>query len=62
MDDRTFWIRCTEYWLTKSNGKIGAFIFEKAKHFDFSHKRIYLMNRLLVGIRPKIIPTTFSKI
>ena len=62
MDDRTFWIRCTEYLLTKSNGKIGTFILEKSKYFDFSHKSIYLMNRLLVGIKPKIIPTTFSKI
>ena len=60
MDDRAFWVRCIDYLVTKSNGKIGTFIFEKAKHFDFSHKSIYLMNRLLVGIKPKIIPTTFS--
>ena len=62
MDDRAFWVKCTEYLITKSNGKIGTFIAEKSKSFDFSHKNIYLMNRLLVGIKPKIIPTTFSKI
>jgi hypothetical protein len=62
MDDRTFWVKCTEYLVTKSNGKIGTFIAGKVKTFDFSHKSIYLMNRLLVGIKPKIIPTTFSKI
>ena len=62
MDDRVFWVKCTEYLVTKSNGKIGSFIVEKSKNFDFSHKSIYLMNRLLVGIKPKIIPTTFSKI
>ena len=62
MDDRAFWVKCTEYLVTKSNGKIGTFISQKAKNFDFSHRSIYLMNRLLVGIKPKIIPTTFSKI
>ena len=29
MDDRTFWVKCTEYLVTKSNGKIGTFIAEK---------------------------------
>jgi len=62
MDDRLFWVKCTEYLITKSNGKIGTFIVEKSKNFDFSHKSIYLMNRLLVGIKPKIVPTTFTKI
>ena len=62
MDDRLFWVKCTEYLITKSNGKIGSFIVEKSKSFDFSHKSIYLMNRLLVGIKPKIVPTTFTKI
>ena len=62
MDDRLFWAKCTEYLITKSNGKIGTFIVEKSKNFDFSHKSICLMNRLLVGIKPKIVPTTFTKI
>jgi len=62
MDDRLFWVKCTEYLMTKSNGKIGTFIVEKSKNFDFSHKSICLMNRLLVGIKPKIVPTTFTKI
>ena len=62
MDDRLFWVKCTEYLITKSNGKIGTFIVEKSQNFDFSHKSICLMNRLLVGIKPKIIPTTFTKI
>ena len=62
MDDKLFWLKCTEYLMTKSNGKVGSYIVERAKSFDFSHKSIYLMNRLLVGIKPKIIPTTFSKI
>jgi len=62
MDDRLFWVKCTEYLITKSNGKIGTFIVEKSKNFDFSHKSIYLMNRLLVGIKPYFTKEYFSKI
>ena len=62
MDDRTFWVKCTEYLVTKSNGKIGSFISGKIKNFNFSHRNIYLMNRLLFSIKPQFIPTTFSKI
>ena len=62
MDDRLFWVKSTEYLIKQSNGKIGTFILEKSKNFDFSHQSIYLMNRLLVGIKPKFIPTTFTKI
>ena len=61
-DDRTFWLKCTEYLINKSNGKIGTYILKRAENFDFSHQSIYLMNRLIVGIRPKFIPTTFSKL
>ena len=42
--------------------KIGSFIFEKSKSFDFSHKNIYTLNKLLVGIKPKLNPGSFSKI
>jgi len=61
-DDRLFWKRCTEYLTTKSNGKIGSFILEKSKTFDFSHQSIYLMNKLLCGIKPRFIPDTFTKV
>ena len=62
MDDITFWVKGTEYLVTKSNGKIGTFISRKIKNFNFSHRNIYLMNRLLFSIKPQFIPTTFSKI
>ena len=35
---------------------------EKSKNFDFSHKTIYLLNKLLVGIKPNINASYFSKI
>ena len=61
-EDEVFWIKCTDYLNVKGKEKIGSFILEKSKNFDFSHKSIYLLNRLLVGIKPKINPATFSKI
>ena len=61
-EDEVFWIKCTDYLNVKGKDKIGSFILEKSKNFDFSHKSIYLLNRLLVGIKPKINPATFSKI
>ena len=61
-NDKLFWTKCTNYLNSKSNGKIGTFIIEKSKNFNFSHQSIYLMNKLLVGIKPKFIPTTFTKV
>ena len=62
VDDGEFWIKCTEYLNTNGKNKIGSFILEKSKNFDFSHKSIYLLNKLLVGIKPKFNPASFSKI
>ena len=47
-----------------NNGKdeIGSFILAKSKEFDFSHKNIFLMNKLLVGMKEKFKPQLFSKI
>ena len=61
IDDNEFWLKCIEYLNEKGKDKIGSFIFEKSKNFDFSHKSIYLLNKLLVGIKPKMVPGTFSK-
>ena len=61
-DDGLFWIKCTEYMIKNSNGKIGTFILEKCKGITFEHKKIFLLNKLLVGMKKKIIPNYFSKI
>ena len=62
IDDGQFWEKCIEYLNKNGKDKIGSFILEKSKTFNFNHKNIYLMNLLLVGIKPKMIPVTFSKI
>jgi len=62
VDDGEFWEKCIEFLNSNGKEKIGSFILEKSKDFDFSHKTIYLLNRLLVGIKPNINPGFFSKI
>ena len=61
-NDKKFWKKCIEYLSENSNGKIGTFILEKFKNISFSHKKIFLLNKLLIGIKNKILPTYFSKI
>ena len=60
--DELFWIKCTEYMIKNSNGKIGTFILDKMKDITFEHKKIFLLNKLLVGMKKKINPNYFSKI
>ena len=62
VDDGEFWTKCIEYLNNNGKEKIGSFILAKSKEFDFSHKSIYLLNRLLVGIKPNINPAFFSKL
>ena len=61
-EDEVFWLKCIEYLNEKGKDKIGSFILEKMKQYEFKHKDIYLLNKLLVGIKPKMNPATFSKI
>jgi hypothetical protein len=61
-DDSQFWIKCTEYLKKDGIDKIGSLILEESKNFDFSHQTIYLLNKLLVGIKPNINASYFSKI
>ena len=63
VDDAEFWEKCIEYLNSKStNNKYGSFILEKSKSFDFSNNSIYLINKLLVGIKPNFTSSHFSKI
>ena len=61
-NDKIFWKKCTEYLSQNSNGKIGTFILEKFKNIIINHKKIFLLNKLLIGMKKRIIPTYFSKI
>ena len=60
--DQLFWVKCTEYMNKNSNGKIGTFILDRIKGVTFEHKKIFLLNKILVGMKKKINPNYFSKI
>ena len=62
LGDQLFWIKCTEYLINNSNGKIGTFIVDKFKDITFEHKKIFLLNKILVGIKKNINPKYYSKI
>ena len=62
VDDGEFWEKCIEYLNTNGGNKIGSFILEKSKSFDFSKNNIYLINKLLVGIKPNFTTAHFSKV
>ena len=57
-----FWKKCIEYLAQKSNGKIGTLILEKISNTNFDHKKILLLNKLLIGMKKKILPNFYSKI
>ena len=61
-DENLFWNTMREYLLNKSEGKIGTFISNNVKNFNFSNKTIYLINKLVKDIKNKIIPSYFTKI
>ena len=62
VDDGEFWEKCIEYLNTNGGNKIGSFILEKSRSFDFSKNSIYLINKLLVGIKPNFTTAHFSKV
>ena len=61
-DENLFWNTMREYLLNKSEGKIGTYISNNVKNFNFNNKTIYLINNLVKDIKNKIIPSYYSKI
>ena len=61
-DENLFWNKMREYLLNKSEGKIGTFISNSVKNFNFNNKTIYLINKLVKDIKNKIIPSYYTKI
>ena len=61
-NNRLFWIKCIKYLKENSNGKIGSFILDNINNITFEHKKIFFLNKLLLGMKKKIVPNYFSKI
>ena len=61
-NNRLFWTKCVEYLTKNSDGKIGSFILDKINNISFEHKKIFLINKILLGMKKIMIPNYFSKI
>ncbi len=62
LDDKLFWVKCTEFLNSKSGGKIGDFIIKKIDECNYDIKKIYQIEKLLDGKKDNIItPSYFSK-
>ena len=61
-DENLFWNKMREYLLNKSEGKIGTYISNSVKNFNFNNKTIYIINKLVKDIKNKIIPSYYTKI
>ena len=60
-EDKLFWVKCTEYLNSNSNGKIGDFIIKKIEQCKYDNKTIYYIEKILDGQKDNIIPSYFSK-
>ena len=60
--DKLFWIKFCEFINEKSNGKIGDYINEVSKNFNFDDKTGLLLEKLVCDIKSKIVPSYYCKI
>ena len=61
-NNKLFWKKCTNYLKNNSNGNIGSFILLKLKDLTFEHKKLFLINKFLIGMKKKITASYYSKI
>lgn len=61
-DDSEFWIKVCDYFNEKGVEKLGTYLVEAAKTFCFDDRNVYLISKLLVNKKTKMIPSHYSKI
>ena len=61
-NNKLFWKKCTNYLKNNSNGNIGSFILLKLKNLSFEHKKLFLINKFLIGMKKTITASYYSKI
>ena len=57
-----FWKKCSNYLTDNSNGKIGTFILLKFKNLSFERKKLFLINKYLIGMKKSFTASYYSKI
>jgi len=62
-DDYIFWKKCCNYFLENSDeGKIGNYIINQIKNFNFDHRTINLIEFTLIGNKNNIINGYYEKL
>jgi hypothetical protein len=60
--DKKFWEKTRNYILKNNNKKTGTFFRDYISEFDFTHKNIYKLKKLISGKEDKLKPSTYENI
>ena len=61
-DDSEFWIKVCDFFNEKGIDKIGTFLVDSTKSFNFEDHNVYLINKLIINRKAKMLPSYYSKI
>lgn len=61
-DDSEFWIKVCDYFNEKGIDKLGTFLVDSTKAFNFEDHNVYLINKLIINKKAKMLPSYYSKI
>jgi hypothetical protein len=61
-DNEDFWRKTSQYFVEKSEGKMGNLMQNLVKTFDFSDENIYRVGKLVGGHSTKMSPNHYSKL
>ena len=61
-DDSEFWIKVCDFFNEKGIDKLGTFLVDSTKTFNFEDHNVYLINKLIINKKAKMLPSYYSKI
>ena len=61
-DDSEFWIKVCDFFNEKGIDKLGTFLVDSTKAFNFEDHNVYLINKLIINKKAKMFPSYYSKI
>ena len=61
-NDKKFWEKTRNYILKNNNNKTGTFFRDYISEFDFTHKNIYKLKKLISGKEDKLKPSIYENI
>ena len=61
-DDSEFWIKVCDFFNEKGIDKLGTYLVDSTKSFNFEDHNVYLINKLIINRKAKMLPSYYSKI